>query len=132
MEPKDTLTETLLTEMGMDVSAESIKKYKKVFWKNPHKVGLRGMRLTDAGLVAFERANIKEYTIRVPKEIEWTNQLIIWLDNFIDCPYYISKKDLVVFSEKMAVQLVLYAGDLQKFGLAKSRNIAKKQLDKVN
>lgn len=131
MDPKDVLTKTLLEHIGIEVNDVNIKKYKKTFWQNYRKKGLRGMRLTDAGVLAFDTADIKSYKIDIPKDTEWTSQLIIWLDNFIDCPYYIDKKSLIVYSEKIAVQLILFSGDLQKFGRAKSKSVANKQLDEM-
>lgn len=127
MDTKTALTKTLLEQLGMDVNDNEVHKYRKVFWQNPRKKDENGLRLTDAGMLAFERADIKGYPIRFPKDTEWTSKLVIWLDKFIDCPYYIGVKEIVVFSEKMAIQLVLFSGDLQKFGLAKARSVANKQ-----
>jgi hypothetical protein len=48
---------------------------------------------------------------------------MIWLDRFIDGPWHITKKSIVVFKEKTAVQLILFSGDVQKFGLAKAMSL---------
>jgi hypothetical protein len=45
---------------------------------------------------------------------------MIWLDRFIDSPYYIDKNSIVVFKEKTAVQLILFNGDIQKYGIARA------------
>ena len=81
----------------------------------------------DVRLSLWEPTDIKDYKIDLPKEIEWTNQLIIRMDQFIDCPFYLTKKAIYVFGEKMAVQLVLFSGNIQKYGLSKAMSVARKQ-----
>ncbi len=46
---------------------------------------------------------------------------------FIDCPYYISPRSIIVTNEKKAVELTLFSGDLRKYGLTKamSRTVEK-------
>jgi len=53
-----------------------------------------------------------------------TTQVIIFLDKFIDCPYYLTNRSITVTNEKKAVELTLFSGDLRKYGLTKamSRN----------
>jgi hypothetical protein len=63
---------------------------------------------------------MKSYNIPFPTEFTLTNQVIIWLDKFIDGPYYITNRSITVFKEKIAIQLILFSGDVQKFGLAKA------------
>lgn len=92
-----------------------------IIWQNPRKKTTGGNRLTDEGYRVFiEEMDIKSYSIDFPKDFTLSNQTTIWLDRFIDGPYYITKKAIVVFKEKTAVQLILFSGDVQKFGLAKA------------
>jgi DNA polymerase elongation subunit (family B) len=65
----------------------------------------------------------KAYKVKFDQPVEYTNQLIIQLDNFIDCPWHVSNKAIHVFSEKMAVQLVLFSGNIAKFSSAKAKNL---------
>ena len=55
------------------------------------------------------------------------NELILHLDRFVEGPYYVTRKYIKVFTEKMAVQLVLFSGDIQKYGKAKARSAKKAQ-----
>jgi hypothetical protein len=95
-----------------------------LLWQNPRKKAVGGMRLTDEGFAVFiEKMDMKSYDIEFPKEFTLTNQTTIWLDRFIDGPYYVTKKSIIVFKEKTAVQLVLFSGDVEKFGLAKAMSL---------
>ena len=136
MDYKIKLTKTFLQELGMEYDDKSIKKNMSVFWQNPRRKGQAGLKLTEAGFKALtEKLELKSYAIQIPKETEWTSRLELRLNNYIDCPYYIFKNQIYVFSEKMAVQLVLFSGDVAKFGQAKARSATKKiedQLDKVD
>ena len=82
------------------------------------------MRLTEQGYEVFTtQMEMKSYDIEFPKDFTLTNQVMIWLDRFIDGPWHITKKSIVVFKEKTAVQLILFSGDVQKFGLAKAMSL---------
>jgi len=94
---------------------------------NPRQKAKGGLRLTESGWDWLREADLKYYQIDLPKEIEWTNQLIIRLDQFIECPFYITKKAIYVFGERMAVQLVLFSGNIQKYGLSRAMAAARKQ-----
>jgi hypothetical protein len=39
----------------------------------------------------------------------------------MDCPFYLNNKRIWVFGEKMAVQLVLFSGNIAKFQRARER-----------
>ena len=81
-----------------------------------------GLRLTDLGYNAFLQAGIKEYQVKFEKPFKITpSKVSIWMDQLIDCPFYFSEKDVRVFSEHMALQLVLFSGSIIKFGIAKKR-----------
>ena len=103
------------------------QKMLPAFWVNPRQKETGGLRLTDSGHEWMQAADIKCYKIDLPKEINWTNKLIIQLDQFIDSPFYLTKKAIFVYSEKMAVQLVLFSGNIQKYGIARAMAVAKTQ-----
>lgn len=100
----------------------------KAWWVNWRNSEDRRFRLTDSGYDYFKNiAEIKFYEIRFPIGLVITNKMIIDLDRYIDCPYYITSKGIMLTGEKSAVQLVLFDGDLTKFGQAKDRTRQKKQ-----
>lgn len=124
MDVKTQLTKVISTQLGWPLDEKSLEKNQAIIWQNPRKKAVGGQRLTDEGYKVFtEQMDIKSYDIDFPKEFTLTNQTVIWLDRFIDGPYYITKKSIVVFKEKTAVQLVLFSGDVQKFGLAKAMSL---------
>lgn len=124
MDTKRQLTEIITKELGWPEDPKTIEKNHALIWQNPRHKEAGGFRLTDIGYETFvEKMDIKSYDIEFPKDFTVTNQVVIWLDRFIDGPYYITKKSIVVFKEKTAVQLVLFSGDVQKFGLAKAMSL---------
>jgi hypothetical protein len=124
MDVKHSLTKIVSEQLGWPSDLKSLNKNHVVIWQNPRKKETGGMRLTDEGFSVFtERMDMKSYNIEFPKEFTLTNQVTIWLDRFIDGPYYITKKSIIVFKEKTAVQLVLFSGDVQKFGIAKAMSL---------
>ena len=77
----------------------------------------RGMDIIDKSL---DKAKCKKrYFIQGNHEL--------WLDEFVNCPYYIDKKQIIVTMEKMALQLMLFAGDVTKYGLARAMSKADEQ-----
>ena len=67
-----------------------------------------------------EYAKIKTYKINFPEDVALTPQLLIWVDNFIDSPFFITKKHIVVLKEKAAFELYLFSGDVRKLGYNKA------------
>ena len=121
MDPKDTYTQVFLRAAGVDADAELQKKYKAVWWWNFRSKSEGGLRLTEEGLKFIEEyAKIKTYKIEFPKEFAFTPQVLIWLDNFIDSPFYINKKYIVVMKERAAFELYLFSGDVRKLGHSKA------------
>jgi len=102
----------------------------RAWWINWRSAEDRRFRLSDTGYKYFNtNAEIKFYQIRFPVGLVITNKMIIDLDRFIDCPYYLTNEEILVTHEKTALQLVLFDGDLAKFGRAKratrQRNLQK-------
>lgn len=123
MNLKDTYTTVFLKAAEQPADEESIKKHKPAWWYNFRKKDEGGLRLTEAGLQFIqEQAQIKTYKIEIDKNISLTPQVLVWLDQFIDSPYYIDKKQIVVIRERVAFELHLFSGDIKKMGYAKAMN----------
>jgi len=76
-----------------------------------------GTRLTEFGFkYLIEKAELKSYKIDFPKDFSITPQVLVWLDNFIESPYYLTKKHITVFKETSAFELYLFSGDIRKYG----------------
>ena len=93
--------------------------------QNNRSKGNGGLRLTDEGYDIIQEINLATYDIPYPKDMPLTTQVIIFLDQFIDCPYYLTNRSITVTNEKKAVELSLFSGDLRKYGLTKAMNRSK-------
>jgi hypothetical protein len=122
MNQKIDITKYVAVQSGLPTDEKSIRTLIAQWWQNPRKKEKGGLRLTDEGFARLT-TQIKAHKVRFDQPVEYTNQLIIQLDNFIDCPWYVSKKEIYVFSERMAVQLVLFSGNIAKFSSAKAKNL---------
>ena len=114
---KDAYTRVFLQAANIDPTPEKIKEYKSIWWWNFRNKDEGGLRMTEEALNFIEEhAKIKIYKIEFPKEFSFTPQVLVWLDKFIDSPFYINKKHIVVMKEKAAFELYLFSGDIRKLG----------------
>lgn len=121
MHNKNTYTEVFLK--AADLPTSDIERFKSIWWYNLREKNSTGLRLTDQGIEFVEtRADIKTYKIDLPKNTKITPQILVWLDHFINCPYYLGKDYLKVMSERSAFELYLFSGDIRKMGMAKAMN----------
>jgi hypothetical protein len=121
MDIKDTYTRVFLQAADQVSDSETVKKYKSLWWWNFRSKDSGGLRLTEEAMTFIqEDAKIKTYKIEFPKEFAFTPQVLVWLDNFIDSPFYITKKFIVVLKEKAAFELYLFSGDIRKLGYNKA------------
>ena len=118
---KETYTKVFLKQAGIAISESSLAEYMPVWWQNTREKDSGGLRLTDAGLVfLMEKIELATYDIPFPPDFKITTQVVIFLDKFIDCPYFLTNKGLTVTNEKKALELHLFSGDVRKYGLAKA------------
>ena len=117
MDIKGTYTRVFLEAAGITANPDTIKKYKAVWWWNIRNKDSGGLRMTEHALNFIEEyAKIKTYKIDFPEQFSFTPQVLVWLDNFIDSPFYITKKNIIVMREKAAFELYLFSGDVRKMG----------------
>jgi hypothetical protein len=118
---KETYTKVFLKQAGVAVTEATLKEYMPVWWQNTRNKDSGGLRLTDEGYrFITEDIELAVYDVPYPKDFEINTQTIIFLDNFIDCPYYITKRAITVTDEKKALELSLFSGDVRKYGLMKA------------
>jgi hypothetical protein len=115
MNLKFEITRSVAHLLNLDISPQSLKKFKTLWWQNPRTKLEGGVRLTEQGFEAFQKADLKAHRVRFEEHVEYDNRLIIRLDRYIDCPWYIKKDNIFVFSDRVAVQLVLFSGNITKF-----------------
>lgn len=123
MSLKIEITKQILSLLNPNHTEKELKLARLSWWVNPRIKDTGGLQLTDAGFQAFENAKITGYKIRffdTPPEIK-SSQMKLWIDRLMDCPFFIGKKDIVVYGNKTAVQLALFAGNLDNFLRAKAQ-----------
>jgi hypothetical protein len=121
MSIKDTYTKKFLEANGQIADQKLIEAKKIEWWYNVRSKDSGGLRLTDEGIkFVTESLDLKSYTVKFPGQFNITPQILVWLDNFIESPYFITKKSITVLSEKSAFELYLFSGDVQKMGYSKA------------
>ena len=121
MDRKDSYSKVFLEAAGQPTDEKRIKDFRPIWWQSIREKESGGLRLTDQGLEFVEKhADIKIYAIDIPKELTITPQILVWLDQYIDSPFHLTKKQIKVLSEKAAFELYLFSGDVKKFGTARS------------
>jgi len=95
----ETIFEQLKKSVGQDLEFFQIFK------------NVKGTRFTGTG---FELAKSlwKTYPVKFKKEYRVLNKTLLLLDERMDWPYYLSKRQLVLFSEMDAFEFTLYSGDI--------------------
>ena len=93
----------------------------RLWWKNNRTKKEGGLRLTDEGLeFVMQTLDLAVYEVPFPLSLDLKPQVIVFLDKFIDCPYYLTEKSITVLSERKCFELYLFNGDVQKYGLTKA------------
>ena len=128
MDRKTAYTRTFMQLMEQPIHDETIKTNYYTWWQNVREsYQARSLRLTKQGFEMLESIDLKTYTVKFPQKIIFTPQTYLWLDEFVDCPYFVDKAKIIVTMEKMALQLMLFAGDVTKYGMARAMSKAEDQ-----
>jgi hypothetical protein len=118
---KRELTKKFIDQLSLPADNKTFQKHHKLWWMNPRNSHPNSYRLTDVGFkMLVEHLEMKSYNINIPIDTILTNSLVLNLDKYMESPYFLDRKSIVVFREKTAVELILFGGDVQKYGLAKA------------
>lgn len=117
MTSKYDYTEKFLLAANIKPNEDLLEQKSIEWWHNIRSKDSGGYRLTEKGIDFIkDDAKIKTYTVKFPGKFTITPQILVWLDQFLDSPYYITKKDITVLTERSAFELYLFSGDVKKFG----------------
>jgi hypothetical protein len=72
---------------------------------------VKGTRFTSTGY-ELAKSLWKVYPIKFKQEYRVLNKTLLLLDERMAWPYYLSKRQLVLFSEMDAFEFTLYSGDI--------------------
>jgi hypothetical protein len=127
---RNLLTKIFLQQWGKTIDETNVDMYSRTWWQS-NRVGKdNAFRLSDKGYeFLISELELKEYEIPFTEPIELSPQTIIFLERYIDCPYYLTNQSITVFSEKKSFELYLFSDDIRKFGLIKAMNERQKDLD---
>lgn len=132
MNQKFEITSYIIKQLSLTCPSEkSFKSWVHLFWVNPRIKEKGGLRLTERGFDFLIKAEIQYHEIKLEEHItDIDNKFILWLDQEINCPFYLTSKKIYVFGDRMAIQLVLFSGNLKKYYNSQIR-FKEKQLDKI-
>ena len=118
---KETYTKVFLKQSDIAITEANVKAYMSVWWQNTRSKEVGGLRLTDKGFLHLtEKLDIQSYDVPFPDDFTLTTSTLIWLDQFITCPYWLGRDHITVMDEKKALELHLFSGDVKKYGLTKA------------
>jgi hypothetical protein len=124
---QETYTKIFLKAWDKSADDANIKLYSRTWWQNNRTKDTGGLRLTDKGYeFLVGTLDLREYEIPFTEPIDLSPQTIVFLDRYIDCPYYLTDMSITVFSEKKSFELMLFSDDIRKLGIIKAINNLKK------
>jgi hypothetical protein len=115
------LSEVLNNGISRVVNYDLDQLYSQL-WKNPGQRG--GMALTEFGFQQLStRLHLEFWSVEID-DSSFTSADVIRLNRYLQVPYYLQLKNsrpigkkpvIIVFSETIATQLILYGGNLKQF-----------------
>lgn len=129
---RDTLTKIFLAQWGKGTDETNVKLYSRTWWQSTRVGKQNAFRLSEAGFEFLTtELDLKCYEIPFTEQIELSPQTIVFLERYIDCPYFLTSQSITVFSEKKSFELYLFSDDIRRFGLIKAMTERQKEMDKL-
>ena len=130
---RDVLTKIFLQQWGKSIDEANLNLYNRTWWQSTRSNKQNAFRLSDQGYeFLIKELELREYEIPFTEPIELSPQTIIFLERYIDCPYYLTNQSITVFSERKSFELMLFSDDIRKFGLIKAINEREKELNSAD
>lgn len=129
---RDVLTKIFLQQWGKSFDDANMKLYGRKWWQCNRANKQTALRLTEDGFEFLtSELDIKMYEIPFTESIELSPQTIIFLEKYIDCPYFLTTESISVFSERKSFELYLFSDDIRKFGLVKAMTERQKEANNL-
>jgi hypothetical protein len=130
---RDALTKIFLQQWGKSTDDVNMKLFSRKWWQSTRVNKQTAFRLSEEGYeFLIKELDLKEYEIPFTEPIELSPQTIVFLERYIDCPYYLTTQSITVFSERKSFELYLFSDDIRKFGLVKAMSEREKELAKLD
>jgi hypothetical protein len=128
---RDVLTKIFLQQWGKSIDETNVKLFSRKWWQSTRAGKQTNFRLSEDGYeFLVKELDLREYEIPFTEPIELSPQTIIFLERYVDCPYFLTSMSITVFSERKSFELMLFSYDNRKFGLIKAMNEREKDLAK--
>ena len=129
---RNTLTKIFLEQWGKSADEANLEMYNRTWWQS-NRSGKQSFRLSDTGyMFLVQELSLREYEIPFTEPLELSPQTIIFLERYLDTPYYLTNQSITVFTERKSFELMLFSDDIRKFGLIKAMNEREKELASSN
>ena len=126
---RDALTKIFLQQWGKSTDDANLELFGRKWWQSNRANKPYAFRLSDDGFEFLtNEIDVKMYEIPFTESIELSPQTILFLEKYVDCPYYLTNQSISVFSERKSFELMLFSDDIRKFGLVKAMNEREKDL----
>jgi hypothetical protein len=127
------LTKIFLQQWGKSIDNANVQLFGRKWWQSTRVGKENAFRLSEEGFEFLtSELELKSYEIPFTESIELSPQTIIFLERYIDCPYYLTTESVTVFSEKKSFELMLFSDDIRKFGLIKAMNERQKEMGSLD
>jgi hypothetical protein len=127
------LTKIFLQHWGKSIDSANVQLFGRKWWQSTRVGKENAFRLSEEGFEFLTSdLELKSYEIPFTESIELSPQTIIFLERYIDCPYYLTTESVTVFSEKKSFELMLFSDDIRKFGLIKAMNERQKEMGSLD
>ena len=123
------LTKIFLEQWGKSSDDINVNLFSRKWWKSVRVGKPSALRLSDDGFDFLRNTlELKSYEIPCINSIDLSPQTLIFLERYLDCPYYLTNKSITVFSERKCVELYFFSDDIRRYGLSKAM---KSRIDNV-
>lgn len=129
---RDSYTKIFLQQWGKSFDTANVEMYGRKWWQTNRASKPNAYRLTEDGFNFLTTdLEIKSYEITFTEPIELSPQTIIFLEKYIDSPYFLTNQSITVFTEKKSFELMLFSDDIRKYGLIKAINEREKSQNNI-
>lgn len=130
---RDLLTKIFLQQWGKSTDDANVQLYSRKWWQSNRVNKQTAFRLSEEGFNFLTNdLELKSYEVPFTEPIDLSPQTIIFLERYVDCPYYLTESSITVFTEKKSFELYLFSDDIRKFGLIKAMNERQKDTEQEN